>query len=104
METYNYEKLNQIINMQYIKSDTINEKSLIKDYDYQIKLKEQEKSNDFYKKLEKSNDFYKKLIRTYNNPSFENLISTAKIASTINQVEPQKDDKSKYIYIDKNYT
>lgn len=95
METYNYQKLNQIINMQYIKIITEEEKQRIKnDKNYQIKLKEQEKSNDFYKKL----------IRTYNNPSFENLISSAKIASTINQVEPQKDDRSKYIYIDKNYT
>jgi|688.fasta_scaffold31655_11 hypothetical protein len=95
METYNYQKLNQIINMQYIKIITEEEKQRIKnDKNYQIKLKEQEKSNDFYKNL----------IRTYNNPSFENLISSAKIASTINQVEPQKDDRSKYIYIDKNYT
>jgi hypothetical protein len=95
METYNYQKLNQIINMQYIKIITEEEKQRIKnDRNYQIKLKEQEKSNDFYKNL----------IRTYNNPSFENLISSAKIASTINQVEPQKDDRSKYIYIDKNYT
>jgi hypothetical protein len=95
METYNYQKLNQIINMQYIKIITEEEKQRIKnDKNYQIKLKEQEKSNDFYKNL----------IRTYNNPSFENLISSAKIASTINQVEPQKDNRSKYIYIDKNYT
>ena len=58
-----------------------------------MKLKEQEKSDNFYKNL----------IRAYKNPSYENLMLTAKIASTINEKEPEKDDRDTYTYIDKNY-
>lgn len=94
METYNYQRLNQIINEQYRKIQTQEERNkLLFDKGYQMKLKEQEKSDNFYKNL----------IRAYKNPSYENLMLTAKIASTINEKEPEKDDRDTYTYIDKNY-
>jgi len=82
METYNYEKLNKLIKDQY--------KSTIDNSD----------NSHNYNNL----NFLKSLMKSYNNPSIPNLISTTKtIIESDKSKEIKTDNIDDYLYNHLNY-